>query len=174
MADDACAEYRTPQRAGMCFLKGVLEAIRYLCRQASENFVFWIDHTRVSSSRFFVNCIAQSAHQEGLSRAHTKQLSFALRRAMLHAALADLTLLDSASSSSSSPRASSGDSVVASSLLRRRWLNESDIMLLRIAAKQTARAAVKEVLAAPCCVGNRSSLFISFCILKFHPFLLTC
>lgn len=86
---DEWSDYRTPQRAGLCYYKGITESVRYVLRRI------------------------------GLTHAHTKQLSFAVRLAMLGYTQQDM---------------------LATSQLH----DESHRTLVSMAGRQTAHAAVKE------------------------------
>jgi Protein of unknown function (DUF3638)/Protein of unknown function (DUF3645) len=85
----ASNEWRTPQRAGSCYFKSVLEAFRFLLRSV------------------------------GLSKVQAKQIAFATRYQMLSMAHTDLSRMESLQ-------------------------DESDRVLVRLAARQTAHAALKE------------------------------
>ena len=89
---DDRSEYRTPQRAGNCYFKCVLECFRYLLRS------------------------------QGFSRDMCKQLSFAVRREMVHMVREDLDNVD-------------------------KLHDKSDIPLIRMSTAQTAHTAIKEAKA---------------------------
>lgn len=119
-------EWRTPQRAGTCYLKCMLQVMRYLFRRQPSRLPAAIqtrprDPEDGAGGEIGVGCILRAP---GLDSGETKQIALAVRRSVLGMVWTDLQHLNSGF---------------------QRDFREDDIMLLRLSTEQCSHAALKAV-----------------------------